>query len=83
MLHAEPGTSLAIRQFYPRQIAVIVPQEVDVRSGTNVTALVLFKLHAGTEVRVVDRREEALRIALPEEGRGGWIEAQHAELVIE
>ncbi|MCP4660868.1 MAG: hypothetical protein GY856_36160, partial [bacterium] len=43
------------------------------RSGTNVQDVVLFKLHAGTEVRVVDRREGSIRIALPEEGKGGWI----------
>ena len=77
------GTSLALRHLRPQQVAVIVPQEVDVRSGTSANALVLFKLHAGTEVRVVDRREQALRIALPEKGRGGWIEAEHAEVVIE
>ncbi len=77
------GTSLAIRHLYPQRVAVVVPQEVDVRSGTTEGSLVLFKLHAGTEVRVVDRREQALRIALPEKGRGGWIEAEHAELVIE
>ncbi len=77
------GTSLAVRHLRPQRVAVIVPQEVDVRSGTSATALVLFKLHAGTEVRLVDRREQALRIALPEKGRGGWIEAQHAEVVIE
>ncbi len=77
------GGSLAVRHLRPRQIAVIVPQEVDVRSGTNITAVVLFKLHAGTEVRVVDHRKQALRIALPEEGQGGWIEARHAELVVE
>ncbi|MEM7356938.1 MAG: tetratricopeptide repeat protein, partial [Acidobacteriota bacterium] len=72
------GGSLAIRHLRPQQIAVIVPQEVDVRSGTNKADLVLFKLHAGTEVRVVDRREGTLRIALPDEG-GGWIEAEHAD----
>ncbi len=77
------GSSLAVRHLRPRQVAVVVPQEIDVRSGTNITAVVLFKLHAGTEVRVVDRREQALRIALPEDGRGGWIEARHAELVAE
>ncbi len=77
------GTSLAIRHLWQRPVAVIVPQEIDVRSGTNDTAVVLFKLHAGTELRVVDRREDALRIALPEKGRGGWIKAEHAELVIE
>lgn len=77
------GGSLAIRHFRPQRVAVIVPQEVDVRSGTTDTALVLFKLHAGTEVRVVDRREGTLRIALPEAGRGGWIDARHTEVVKE
>ena len=77
------GTSLALRHLRPQQVAVIVPQEIDVRSGTNDTAVVLFKLHAGTEVRVVDRRDQAVRIALPEAGRGGWVEARHTELVIE
>ncbi len=75
------GGSLAVRYLKPLEVAVIIPQEIDVRSGTNVQDVVLFKLHAGTEVRVVDRREGSVRIALPEEGRGGWIEAQHAEVV--
>ena len=77
------GTSLALRHLRPLEVAVIVPQEIDVRSGTSITDTVLFKLHAGTEVRLVDRRRDALRIALPEEGRGGWIEAQHAEVVVQ
>ncbi len=75
------GGSLAVRYLQPLEVAVIIPQEIDVRSGTNVKDVVLFKLHAGTEVRVVDRREGSVRIALPEEGRGGWIEARHAEVV--
>ena len=77
------GTSLAVHYLWPQRVAVVVPQEVDVRSATNAAAVVLFKLHAGTEVRVVDRRESALRIALPEKGQGGWIEAQHVEVVSE
>ncbi len=77
------GTSLGLRHWQPRRVAVIVPQEIDVRAGTSIQDTVLFKLHAGTEVRVVDRRPQALRIALPEEGRGGWIEARHAEVVVQ
>ncbi len=73
--------SLAVHHLMPVEIAVIVPQEIDVRSGTSLQDVVLFKLHAGTEVRVVDRREGALRIALPGDSRGGWIAAEHAELV--
>ena len=78
---AMAGSSLALRHLAPTEVAVVVPQEIDVRSGTSFTDTVLFKLHAGTEVRVVDRRRDSLRIALPEDGGGGWIEAQHAEVV--
>ncbi len=83
LLVAHVGGSLAVHHLMPQEIAVVVPQEIEVRSGTQLQDLVLFKLHAGTEVRVVDRREGALRIALPgEESRGGWIAAEHAELVV-
>ncbi|MCP4661065.1 MAG: tetratricopeptide repeat protein [bacterium] len=75
--------SLVVHYLWPQEIAVIVPQEIEVRSGTNVQDVVLFKLHAGTEVRVVDRREGSIRIALPEEGKGGWIGQEHAEVVVE
>jgi hypothetical protein len=78
------GVSFAVHLLVPAEVAVVVPQEIEVRSGTSVDDLVLFKLHAGTEVRVVDRREGAVRIALPEDGegvRGGWIAAEEAELV--
>ncbi len=75
--------SLVVHYLWPQEVAVIVPQEIEVRSGTNVQDVVLFKLHAGTEVRVVDRREGSLRIALPEEGKGGWIGQEHAEEVVE
>lgn len=83
LLLATTGGSLAVRHLAPPEVAVVVPQEIDVRSGTSFNDTVLFKLHAGTEVRLVDRRRDALRIALPEEGRGGWIEAQHAEVVVQ
>jgi hypothetical protein len=75
--------SLGVHYLWPREVAVIIPQEIEVRSGTNVRDVVLFKLHAGTEVRLVDRLEGSIRIALPEEGQGGWIEEEHAEVVVE
>ncbi len=78
------GGSFAVHHLMSEEIAVIVPQEIEVRSGTSVHDVVLFKLHAGTEVRVVDHREGSVRIALPDDGeevRGGWIETEHVELV--
>ncbi|MCH9652063.1 MAG: tetratricopeptide repeat protein [Deltaproteobacteria bacterium] len=74
------GSSLLIRQFLPRQIAVIVPQQVDVFNGPNLEEAVRFKLHAGTEVRLEDQRPEWLRISLPD-GQQGWIQKSWAELI--
>ena len=59
---------------------IVVPQEIDVYSGTDVTTVVRFKLHAGTEVRATGDRDGWLRIRLPD-GESGWIERQYAELV--
>jgi tetratricopeptide (TPR) repeat protein len=62
------------------RVAVIVPREVDVRSGIREDTVVRFKLHAGSEVRVRDEREGWLRVVLPS-GEQGWIEAADAEVV--
>jgi hypothetical protein len=74
------GGSLAVRIVRPARVAVIVPQEIDVRSGTSPDTVIRFKLHAGTEVRAVDVQDGWIRIALPD-GQQGWIEEDHAELV--
>ncbi len=72
--------SLALGAAFPRRIAVVLPQEIDAHSGTSADTVVRFKLHAGSEVRVVEEREGWLRIALPD-GQQGWIDRQFAELV--
>jgi tetratricopeptide (TPR) repeat protein len=74
------GGSLAIRTLVPEGVAVVVPQEVEVRTGPGDDALVRFKLHAGSEVRVRDRREAWLRIELPD-GKSGWLPLDQVELV--
>ena len=74
------GGSLAWRTLSPLRVAVVVPQEIDAHAGTNPDSVVRFKLHAGSEVRLVERREDWLRIELPD-GQQGWIERQHAEIV--
>jgi tetratricopeptide (TPR) repeat protein len=80
ILLAAVGSSLAVHLLAPARVAVVVPQEVDVRSGTSADTVVRFKLHAGTEVRALERREGWLRIALPD-GQQGWLPREHAELV--
>ena len=74
------GGSLAVHTLLPTQIAVVVPQEVDALTGPTADALVRFKLHAGSEVRVKDQRDDWLRIALPD-GQQGWIDRQYVEVV--
>jgi tetratricopeptide (TPR) repeat protein len=74
------ATSLAVRWFAPTRSAVITPLEVEARSGTGVADVVRFKLHTGTEVRLLEQRAEWLRIALPD-GNQGWIPADQAEVV--
>lgn len=81
------GGSLLVHYLAPTEVAVILPGEIEARSGTSPSDVVLFKLQAGAEVRVVDRREGALRIALPRNGEpadgqgDGWISAADAAVV--
>ena len=55
--------------------AVVVAEEVAVRSGPGDDYLTEFTLHAGAEVRVVEQRGGWLRIALPGELQG-WTPAE-------
>lgn len=73
--------SLVTRLVTPTRLAVILPQEADVHSGTDMESVVRFKLHAGAEVRLLEARDGWLRIGLPD-GQQGWIEDSHAETVI-
>jgi tetratricopeptide (TPR) repeat protein len=50
--------------------AVVVAAEVDVRSGPGENYLTEFTLHAGAEVRLVERRGDWVRIALPGDLQG-------------
>jgi len=74
------GGSLLVRAVSPERIAVVVPSEVEVRTGPGADALVRFKLHAGSEVAVREQREGWARIELPD-GKQGWLELEHVELV--
>jgi SH3-like domain-containing protein len=50
----------------------VLAEQVDVYSGPGSDYLVEFTLHAGAEVRVVERRGGWMRIALPG-GLQGWV----------
>ena len=69
---------------YVRKIAnvhaVVVKEEISVRSGMSETATHLFSLHAGTRVRVVERRDDFLKIRFVED-RIGWVRSDDASLI--
>ena len=60
--------------------AVIIEDEVFVRSGTTDTATKLFSLHAGTTVRVEDQREGYLKIRFSKD-RIGWVKTAEALVI--
>ena len=72
--------SLFVHRLFPLQVAVVVPQEIEARTAPDPESVVRFKLHAGTEVQVKDRRPGWLRIVLPD-GQQGWVEEEWTELV--
>lgn len=74
------GGSAVWRLLQPEEIAVVTAAEVDALSGFEEGAIVRFQLHAGSELRVAERRDDHLRVALPT-GEQGWIERSVAEVV--
>jgi len=80
LLLAATGGSLAVRHLWPTRVGVVLPQEIDAVSGPGSEAVVRFKLHAGTEVRVEDERGDWVRISLPD-GQQGWVAADHVTVV--
>ncbi len=74
------GASLVGHRLFSTQVAVILPQQIGAHTAPDPDSVVRFKLHAGTEVEVEDRRVGWLRIRLPD-GQQGWIDAAWAEVV--
>lgn len=58
-----------------RQSAVVLPEEVSVRSGLEETSTELFKLHAGAEVRLVRTLDDHCQIRFSRE-KIGWVSRQ-------
>lgn len=60
--------------------AVIIQEEVAVRSGVSSTATQLFSLHAGTKVSVAEEREGYLKIRFSKD-RVGWVKIGDALVI--
>ena len=74
------GTSLILRVVSPEEIAVVQPPEVSIYSGTSHQSTVLFKLHEGSELKVVETTDEWVRVALPDD-KQGWLPHAEVELI--
>jgi uncharacterized protein YgiM (DUF1202 family) len=64
-----------------QQEGVIVSDEVEVTSGPGVQHVTEFKLHAGAEVQLIERRGSWVRLTLTGENLEGWVPASAIEAV--
>ena len=63
-----------------RQDAIVLPDQLAVRAGRTPGATELFRLHAGTRVRVQASRDDHLRIAFDRD-KIGWVPADALGLI--
>lgn len=85
--------SLAAHAAFSSPVAVVLPQEIDLHAAAGEGSVVRFRLHAGTEVRVIEQRPEWVRIELPSvasvsvtpgaagDGQRGWSKREYLEIV--
>lgn len=74
------GGSLVAHAAFTPASAVVLPQEIDLHAAAGEDSVVRFRLHAGTEVRVIEQRPEWIRIELPD-GQRGWSRREYVEIV--
>lgn len=72
------GGSLLWHTIFPTHLAVITSPQATVRSGTQTNSLVLFELHAGSEVQWFEQDNGWVRIGLPD-GKQGWV--SHTDVI--
>jgi len=73
------GGSLLVHAAFDPAIAVVVPQEIDLHAAAGEGSVVRFRLHAGTEVQVIEERPEWIRIELPD-GQRGWSKREYVDI---
>ncbi|WP_321415495.1 BatD family protein [uncultured Desulfobacter sp.] len=78
------GTTLAAGLEYNRihsnETAVIIAEQADIRSGTMENATLLFDLHAGTQVRVLKKKTNYIKIRFAKD-KVGWVARKDAEII--
>ncbi len=78
------GTTLAAGLEYNRinsdVMAVILAEQAGIRSGTMNNATLLFDLHAGTRVRVLEKKDNYMKIRFAKD-KVGWVACSKAEII--
>ena len=78
------GTTLAAGLEYNRINsnikAVILAEKAGVRSGTMDNATLLFDLHAGTRVRVLEKKDNYMKIRFAKD-KVGWVACKNVEII--
>ncbi|MDP7037633.1 MAG: tetratricopeptide repeat protein [Myxococcota bacterium] len=74
------GASLLVHRVAPQTIALVNEPEIEVYAANRVDSVVRFKLHAGSEVAVIDENQNWLRIRL-DKTQEGWLEKSKVALV--
>lgn len=77
------GTGLAgmgyYKQFYSNK-AVILEENVSIRSGTSDSATILFSLHSGSLVKIREKQDRYFKIEFSPD-RIGWVDSQEIGIV--
>ncbi len=73
-------TSMSMVKQTAQLDAVVIEDEIDVRSGVLDNATRLFTLHSGTRVRVKEKRDKYLKIFFAKD-KVGWIKASVVEII--
>lgn len=72
--------SAVVRAVAPTRVAVVLVDETAARAGHADDAVLRFELHAGTEARVVEEREDWVRVELAD-GEQGWLPGADVQIV--
>jgi len=74
--------SISMGVLAPQAVAVVLPQEITVYSGTSTESTVRFVLHEGTEAQVLDRVQGWVSLNLAD-GKRGWVQQSDVTVLVE
>ena len=73
------GSRVYVQQADPQ--AIVVAESVEVFSGPGEDTIAEFNLHAGAQVKLIERRGQWARLALPGDQFQGWAPVEALEAI--